>query len=226
MESPEVHGQVEIGQDVLYGLGVERSDGGQGLSHHLHLDPARARAARPGRRGRGQLVAHLGLSQQPQKGFRALAVHVLSLRYFGSAADRHDRATPDRSSGHHHLDRVPAAVQRRHQVQPETRPRPGERSPCSACAARCQSPALSLSHQENPGCQPTVKRPLVTHASSVHRPAGPGDPCGPWDLRIRPTWRRPAAWLAWPTRRWSSSGRCRAWTAARPRRDLRPRRGA
>ena len=90
MEVPEAHGQVEIGQDVLHGLAVERPDRGQGLAHHVHLDPARARAARPGRRVRGQLVAHLGLGQQPQEGFRALAVHELSVRHVGNAANRVD----------------------------------------------------------------------------------------------------------------------------------------
>jgi hypothetical protein len=92
VQPPDAHGQVEIGQDIVHGLVVDSPHGGQGLSYHVYLDPARAGSARPGWRIGGQLVAHLGLGQQPQEGFRALAVHVTNCPAF---PERPAREMPD-----------------------------------------------------------------------------------------------------------------------------------
>ena len=178
VEQPHAHSQVEVGHDVLGGLSVERSDGDQGLTHHDQLGPPPARDARAARpkplRGSRQGAAQLGLAQQPQIGFRALAVHVISVRHSGRGAHRHDRANPSRTPvTRRNSARSPAGTPSGH--PPELRPVTRRNS--------VRSPAGT------PSGHPPELRP-VTRRNSVRPPAGTPSGHPP---ELRPATRRNSA---------------------------------
>jgi hypothetical protein len=90
---PDGQREVEVGHDVVGGLRVNRVHGGQGLRHPRDPGRARARAAPPAGRGKHRAV-QFGLGQQPQIGFRALAVHAHIVLPARTAANRRDRGRP------------------------------------------------------------------------------------------------------------------------------------
>jgi hypothetical protein len=74
---PHSEGEMEVVPDLVHGADVDGAHGAQQLGGQGQTrDTPLTRGAVRGRRRR---AAQFGLGQQPQAGFRALAVHTLSI---------------------------------------------------------------------------------------------------------------------------------------------------